>query len=119
MISIQRNFEEMVRWHVDCGMAASVMMEMQDKRLAWQPTEAQLRRWGLWGKTAMNPMFNEETSFIRAEWPSEDSEDEDTEKWNSENGNSSDEDDVDSEEDHRVHRHRHEVPERMVLCSVM
>lgn len=35
MISIQRNFEEMVRWHVDCGMAASVMMEMQDKRLAW------------------------------------------------------------------------------------
>lgn len=110
----------MVWWRVDCGMAVSVMTEMQDERLAWQPTEEQLKRWGLWGETAMNPMFNEETSFIRAEWPRWDSEDVVTEHWDSENGNSEDEDDdVDSEEDHRVHRHRHEVPERMVLCYVM
>ena len=69
----------------------------------------------------MNPMFNEETSFIRAEWPSEDSEDEITEQWDSKTGNTDDDsdNDVDSEEDHRVHRHRHEVPERIVLCSVM
>lgn len=120
MIKIQENFEEMVRWHVDCGMALSVMAEMQDERLAWQPTEEQLRRWGLWGETAMNPMFDEETSFIRAEWPSEDSDDGVTEQWDSESENSDDvENDLDSEEDHRVHHHRHEVSEQMVLCSVM
>ncbi len=101
-------------------MAGSVMVEMQDRRLAWQPTEEQLRRWGLWGETAINPMFNEKTSFIRVEWPIEDSEDEVTEHWDSENGNSEDEDDdVDSEEDHRVHRDRHEVPEQKSSCSVM
>jgi len=121
MIKIQENFKEMVPWHVGCGMAVSVMTEMQDERLEWQPTEEQLRRWGLWGETAMNPMFDRETSFIRAEWPRGESEEEDSDHWDySEIGNSEDEDDEeDSEEDHRVHRHRREVSERKDLCSVM
>jgi hypothetical protein len=120
MIKIEENFKEMVRWHVDCGIRVSVMEEMQNQRLAWQPTEEQLRRWGLWGETALNPMFNEETSFVRAEWPDEDSEGESSEQWDSENGNSEDEgDEDDSEDDYRLHQHRHEVSKRKVLCSVM
>ncbi|KAH8778020.1 hypothetical protein BGZ57DRAFT_347124 [Hyaloscypha finlandica] len=70
MIKIETKLEELVGWSVYTGMDVVVMLEMQNKRLEWQPTREQLVRWELQGKMTANPMFgDEETGFVRKEWP--------------------------------------------------
>lgn len=77
MIGLQESFQRFVGWRVEYGIGDSVMVEMQDENLRWQPKEDHLVRWGLWGRTEPNPKFDgHKTSFIRAEWPGAEEEEE-------------------------------------------